>query len=364
MPISFGGNTYSDQQIQDFYKNGGNERQFLQQNGVTDPWQARDLTLQARQIGGYKPTMQDNFKQYQQANPTGAFANNYGGWVNDMKNGSPAAFNAMQSGTYTGAPTAATDFAPGGIHYGKQFGFNQSGQGQLGIGDGWGSSDGNMYAGGTPNFNESSGGVVGQTPPPAPGGSSSSYYSSSGGLNPYLDPMAQSITNQMNANWTRNLLPSIRSGASAAGGFGGSRQGVVEANGLRDLNQTLGNSLANLYGTGWQNAQQNALQSRSIDNSYDLGLRSNNLGYANLDSNNAQFGANLALNTLNAQNNWAQNGVNAANQMYQMPLYYQQMFNNMQNNISGQGGSTSQTNQGNPGLGFLGGWQLANGWSK
>lgn len=363
MPISFGGQTYTDDQIKQFYQNGGNERQFLQQNGITDPWQARDLTLQARQAAGYTPTLQDNFKQYQQANPTGAFANNYGGWVNDMKNGSPAAFNAMQSGTYTGAPTAATDFAPGGIHYGKQFGFNQSGQGQLGIGDGWGSSDGNMYAGGTPNFNESSGGVVGQTPPPAPGGSSSSYYSSSGGLNPYLDPMAQSITNQMNANWTRNLLPSIRSGASAAGGFGGSRQGVVEANGLRDLNQTLGNSLANLYGTGWQNAQQNALQSRSIDNSYDLGVRSNNLGYANLDSNNAQFGANLALNTLNAQNNWAQNGVNAANQMYQMPLYYQNMFNTMQNGIAGQGGTqtNTQTNQGNPWLGALGGWKLAGG---
>lgn len=195
-------------------------------------------------------------------------------------------------------------------------------------------------------------------------GSSSSSSSTSGGLNPYLDQMAQSITNQMNTNWSRNLEPSIRSGAMAAGGFGGSRQGVVEANGLRDMNQTLGNSLANLYGTGWQNAQQNALQKQSLDNSYDLGIRNNNLGFANLDSNNAQFGANLNLNTLNAMNNWAQNGVNAANQMYQMPLYYQNMFNNMQNNISGQGGSTSQTNQGNPGLGFLGGWQLANGWGK
>ena len=33
-------------------------------------------------------------------------------------------------------------------------------------------------------------------------GSSSS--STSGGLNPYLDQMAQSITNQMNTNWSRN----------------------------------------------------------------------------------------------------------------------------------------------------------------
>ena len=60
MPISIGGTTYTDQQVQDFYRNGGNERQFLQQNGINDPWQARDLQLQARQIGG-APTMQQNF---------------------------------------------------------------------------------------------------------------------------------------------------------------------------------------------------------------------------------------------------------------------------------------------------------------
>lgn len=356
MPISFGGNTYSDQQIQDFYKNGGNERQFLQQNGVTDPWQARDLTLQARQIGGYKPTMQDNFAQYQKDNPNGAYANNYNGWLNDMKNGAPGAYSAMQSGTYTGTNFAPTDWDANGIYGGVKFGYGQSGNGRLGIGDGWGDSSG-AASGGT-------GGTSGTGGTGGYGSGSSSSSSTSGGLNPYLDQMAASITNQMNTNWSRNLEPSIRSGAMAAGGFGGSRQGVVEANGLRDMNQTLGNSLANLYGTGWQNAQQNALQKQSLDNSYDLGIRNNNLGFANLDSNNAQFGANLNLNTLNAMNNWAQNGVNAANQMYQMPLYYQQMFNNMQNNISGQGGSTSQTNQGNPGLGFLGGWQLANGWSK
>lgn len=351
MPISFGGQTYTDDQIKQFYQNGGNERQFLQQNGINDPWQARDITLQARQAAGYKPTMQQNFQNYQKDNPNGAYANDYNGWLNDMKNGAPGAYGAMQSGTYTGTNYAPTDWDANGIYGGKQFGYNQAGNGRLGIGDGWGDA----------NIGDGPGGPGGNT-----GSSRSMQWSSGSGgqMNPYLDQMAGAITNQMNENWNRNLAPSIRSGAMAAGGFGGSRQGVVEANGLRDMNQTLGNSLANLYGTGWQNAQQNALQSRSIDNNYDLGLRSNNLGFANLDSNNAQFGANLALNTLNAQNNWAQNGVNAANQMYQMPLYYQQMFNNMQNNISGQGGSTSQTNQGNPGLGFLGGWQLANGWSK
>ena len=65
-------------------------------------------------------------------------------------------------------------------------------------------------------------------------------------------------------NWTRNLLPSsIRSGASAAGGLVVHVKALNEANGLRDMNQTLGNSLANLYGTGWQNAQQKRASKQS-----------------------------------------------------------------------------------------------------
>lgn len=192
---------------------------------------------------------------------------------------------------------------------------------------------------------------------PSNGASGSSGYGTmpSAQINPYLDQMAGSITNQVTDNYNRNIAPSVRSGAMAAGGFGGSRQGVVEANGMRDLNQTLGNSLANLYGTGWQNAQQNALQNKSLDNSFNLGM-------SNLDSNNAQFGANLNLNTLNAQNQWANNSTNAANQMAQLPMQYQQMFQNQQNQIAGQGGqnTNSQNMPGNPYLGALGGFQLAN----
>ena len=58
--------------------------------------------------------------------------------------------------------------------------------------------------------------------------------------NPYLDEMAQGITSQMNDNWSRNIAPGIRSGAMNVGGFGGSRQGVVESNALNDMNRSLG----------------------------------------------------------------------------------------------------------------------------
>ena len=94
MPMTIGGVTYSDQQIKDFYAGGGNDAAFAQQNGA-----GRDQMLQARQIAGTNPTTQTYFNQYQQANPNGAFAGNYQGWMADQ---APHRLDAMKSGTYTG----------------------------------------------------------------------------------------------------------------------------------------------------------------------------------------------------------------------------------------------------------------------
>ena len=166
--------------------------------------------------------------------------------------------------------------------------------------------------------------------------------------NPYLDEMAKNITSQMNDNWTRNLAPSIRSGAMAAGGFGGSRQGVVEANALNDMNRSLGQNLTQFYGQDWTNDRNRNLQKYGMDQSYNLGMANNNLGFANLDSNNAQFGQRFGLDVLNSQNAWANNGVAAANQIQQQPLNY---FNNTNANTMAAAG-TGQPNQvaaqGNP----------------
>ena len=203
------------------------------------------------------------------------------------------------------------------------------------------------------------------------GGNSGANYgaqggSMAGGQNPYLADMGKVIVDQMQENYTRNQAPLARSGAMAAGGFGGSRQGVVEANGLNDLNRGIGQNLTNLYGTDWTNQQNRNLQNKSIDNSYDLGIRSNNLGFANLDSNNQQFGANYGINLLNAQNNWAQQGVQMANGMQNAPVDYARYFQGQANQTAGQGGTTtnSQTNPGNPYIGAIGGAQLANSWLK
>lgn len=198
----------------------------------------------------------------------------------------------------------------------------------------------NSWGGGSTNL-----GLGGKVSPQA---TTTSPTTSSGGSNPYLADMGKNIMAQMTDNFTRNQLPALRSGAVAAGGFGGSRQGVVEANGLRDLNLGIGQNLTNLYGTDWTN-QQNR-----------------DLSYAGLDSQNAQFGANYGLNVLNAQNNWANQGVNATTQMQNTPTQYQTMFGNQQNNIAGQGGTNTSTQNmpGNPWLGALGGFQLANQYYK
>lgn len=185
-----------------------------------------------------------------------------------------------------------------------------------------------------------------------------------GGQNPYLQGMGQSIIDQMTENYTRNQLPAVRAGARAAGAVGSARQGVVEANGLNDLNRGIGQNLTNLYGQDWTNAQNRGLQQQSINNSYDLGVRANDLGYANLDSGNQQFGANYNLNLLNAQNNWANQGIQTANNLQNAPIDYSRYFQGQTSQMAGQGGTqtNTQTNQGNPWLGALGGAQLFNSW--
>ena len=205
--------------------------------------------------------------------------------------------------------------------------------------------------------------------------------------NPYLKQMGVDVGNQMFDQWSRNTLPSIRSGAMAAGGFGGSRQGVVEANGLNDMNRQYGQALTSMYGNDWnqqqgRNLQQqglnnsydlglksNDLQNRSVNNSYDLGLRSSDLGFSNLDANinqnnfnNQLASANFGMGVYNTLNNQTQAGIQAGTNIQNTPLDYQKYFTNSANGVgSGYGTSnTSQTNQGNPWLGALGGAMMGN----
>ncbi len=183
--------------------------------------------------------------------------------------------------------------------------------------------------------------------------------------NPYLQQMAGTITGQVNENLMRNVMPQINSSAMAAGQFGGSRQGVVQANAMRDANQQLSNSLTGMYYGDYNNAMNRQLQKYGMDQQYDLGLRGNDLGWGQLDlaTNNSNVqnqlaGANLGLNAYNTLMNGNSTAINAGNQMWNTPLGYYGNFANTANSIARQGGVTNQSYPSNPGAQWMGAGQL------
>lgn len=150
-----GSNYYTGQQVRDFYANGGNDNQFAQQAGITDPWQRRDAILAARNAGGGaglaansgEAGLRNYFNQYRQYNPNGANVNSYENWLRDQN---PHTRDAMRAGTFTGTPSSPTDSAPGGIYYGVNTSYDQTrnGLGKRGWDDGWGGTESGSAAGG------------------------------------------------------------------------------------------------------------------------------------------------------------------------------------------------------------------------
>lgn len=111
--------------------------------------------------------------------------------------------------------------------------------------------------------------------------------------NPYLAQMGNSITSQVTENLQRNIMPGISSNAVAAGGFGGSRQGVIEANALRDANKSIGDSLTGMYFGDYTNAMNRNLQRYGMDQNFNLG--SSQLG---LNAQNSARNYNLGVGQL------------------------------------------------------------------
>ncbi len=195
------------------------------------------------------------------------------------------------------------------------------------------------------------------------GGTTGGSASSSGGsmsfnptMNPYLQQMGDMMAGTMTNNWQRKVQPQIASQSIAAGGYGGSRQGVAEANSANDLNMGIGSALANLYGQGYGQGLN-----------YDLGQQNLGLGYANLDRNinndnlNWQMqGANFGLGVYDRMQQANQLGLQTGSQIQNTPLNYWNQFSQGANSL-GQGyGTTTQSSGGNPFMGALGGAQMGN----
>lgn len=199
-------------------------------------------------------------------------------------------------------------------------------------------------------------------------------------MNPYLPQQSQAITNQVNQNLQQQQLPGINSGAIAAGGFGGSRQGIAQGLAIGQTNQALGNSLANLNFNAWNQDQQNQLQSRQIDNSYNLGLGNLGLGQMQaqqgfytqqrgLDLQQAGLGANLVGQGNTGLQQGGQGLYNLGLTQQQAPLNALQSYAQLLSPFTGLNSSTQNTAPGASTLGSaLGGaltaaqlWALLSG---
>lgn len=297
--MTIGSTYYTPDQIKQFYAGGGDDRQFVQQHGITDLDQQRQLQLQARQIAGNYATgdagLQQAFKSYQATNPNGAFVNNYEGWLNDTK-GDPAKYNALISGQYTGASTSSADFGPGGIYgpgTGHDFGYAQSGQGALGIGDGWGTA-GTSGTGGTGVLGGTGGGIIaGGTGGGVGAGTGNGGTTATGGTTgatPWNVTAPQTVAGQINTlldpNNSNGIIQQARTGA-----------------------------LANMNGRGLLNSS--LAQTASDSAAYNAALPIAQAD-AGTNANAAQFNATgqntFNLNTQNQANTMAQLGFSAQTQ--------------------------------------------------
>jgi hypothetical protein len=172
--------------------------------------------------------------------------------------------------------------------------------------------------------------------------------------NPYLADMSKAITGDITSNLTRNIMPQISSGAQQVGGFGGSRQGVVEANALNDANKQAANALTGMYYGDYNNAMGRQLQKYGMDQGYNLGMGNLQLGNRNTDLNQMQVGANLFQQGNTGFLNQGQGNYNLGLTAQQAPWQAYNNFNQGAQPYTGTG-STTQTQNGSAGAGFLGG---------
>lgn len=130
------------------------------------------------------------------------------------------------------------------------------------------------------------------SPAPSPaqaarGGGSGTPGQPAAAPNPYMpsagtDAMASAITNRVNDNLLKTVMPQVRGAAQAAGQYGSSRQGVLESNAVSDSSRQLADALASMY-----------LADKGQNQSYNLGMGQLQLGNRQTDINGLQVGANL-----------------------------------------------------------------------
>lgn len=180
--------------------------------------------------------------------------------------------------------------------------------------------------------------------------------------NPYLPQQAEAITQQANNNLFNHQLPQINSGAIAAGGFGGSRQGIAQGLAIGQTNQGLASALGNMSANAWESDQNRGLQREGMNNQYNLGLGQLGLNGQVADQNfyTQQRGQDLSAYSLGSSLANAGNlGLsNQGQQLYQngqaqqqAPFNVMQQYGQMLSPFTGLNQSQSQSTPGGSTLG-------------
>jgi len=175
--------------------------------------------------------------------------------------------------------------------------------------------------------------------------------------NPFLIDNANAITQQANSNLFNYQLPQINSGAIAAGGFGGSRQGIAQGLAIGQTNQGIANALANQSYQAWDADQNRGLQQQSLNNNYNLGLGQLGLNSQVADQNFYNNNRSLDLSQYSLGSNLANQGNlglgNQGQQIFQngqlqqqAPYQTLQQYANLVGPFTGLNGSSSSTTPG------------------
>lgn len=177
--------------------------------------------------------------------------------------------------------------------------------------------------------------------------------------NPFLNAQAGNITRNVTENLFENVLPGIRSGAQAVGGYGGSRQGIAEGLAIGKTNAGLSDTLSNLYGGAYENAQNRMQGAANTLGGYSVGQGQFNANLGMQQNQQGMQAANQALGNratglgmMQGSYNFGQGGLNDAFNMQNTINNYpwQQMgrYQSVVQPLAGMGGSESSPYYRNP----------------
>jgi hypothetical protein len=177
--------------------------------------------------------------------------------------------------------------------------------------------------------------------------------------NPYLQSQLQNVMELQDRNLQQNIFPSIRSGATSAGQYGGSRQGIAEGIAMQNADLNTRSTMAGLLGGAYETAQNrlfdaNKTNSLNYGNQYQFNQSlANNVQNSNL--NRQLQGVQMGQNAYTLGTNAINSGLGIGNQMYQRPWDIMQQSSSIISPISGQGATQTVSNQGNRLAGMMGG---------